>query len=645
MRLVFDIESDGLLHQLTKVHCIVVTDVDTEKVYRFRPSEIEECLRFIMQATDLIAHNGIKFDVPAIKKVYPWFDFKGVFHDTLVYTRLLWPNIGVSDAGRVLSYRKSNGASGLPPKLTGSHSLKAWGYRLGIHKGTFGETSDWQYFSEEMLSYCEQDVAVNLALWRRIEAKIKSGSVSQFAIEIEHKAAWVLAQQERNGFKFNTSKAVELYSILADRREKIKQELVDTFGTWYVSNGVVTPKKSINYKDPLKGDRVENAPYTRVTHVQFNPASRDHIAKVLIERGWQPTVFTDGGKPKIDEDILEKLDFPEAKLVSEFFMLNKRIGQLAEGNQGWLNCVTPEGFIHGSVNPNGAVTGRATHAFPNIAQVPSAKAAFGHECRDLFTVPAGWVLLGSDASGLELRCLGHFMAQWDNGNYIKVILEGDIHTENQKAAKLATRDEAKRFIYAFLYGAGDELIGQLVGYTEAEYLKWKAADAHVPIIAQLKKRGERYTRERICHILKGKQVKKQFLKGLPALKHLINWVKAEAKEKGYVTGLDGRQVFTRSAHSALNTLLQSAGALICKLWIIRVNELAQEAGLKHGWDGDYAYCAWVHDELQVACRTGEIAEKLGAICKAAIKDVGDTFKFNCPLDAEFATGTSWRYTH
>src|SRR5690606_27698447 len=250
--------------------------------------------------------------------------------------------------------------------------------------------------------------------------------------------------------------------------------------------------------------------------------------------------------------------------------LFRSISQLAEGDQAWLK-VERNGKIHGSVNPNGAVTGRATHAYPNVAQVPAVRkgkkdgetvilyggeGGYGWECRELFTVPDGWSLVGSDASGLELRCLAHFMARYDGGKYGKVLLEGDIRSENQKAAGLHTRDNAKTFIYAFLYGAGDAKIGKIVKKGPAD----------------------------------GKRLKAKFLAKTPALKRLIEAVRNAAK-RGYLIGLDGRQLHVRSAHAALNTLLQSAGALVCKKWLVMVEEELQARGLKHGWDGDYAFVA------------------------------------------------------
>jgi len=345
----------------------------------------------------------------------------------------------------------------------------------------------------------------------------------------------------------------------------------------------------------------------RKKHTPFNPGSRHHIYRVFKEKyDWKPQSFTPSGEPKIDEQILSTLKFPEAELLSEYFLLDKRIGQLAEGNQAWLRLVK-SGRIHGSVNTNGAVTGRCTHSHPNIAQVPACGKPSGAECRALFITRTGWKLVGADASGLELRCLAHYMAHWDKGEYVKVLLEGDVHTANQEAAGLPTRDNAKTFIYAFLYGAGDEKIGSIVGA------------------------GRKV----------GKALKDRFLKMLPALGYLVGTVK-QAAGKGYIKGLDGRMLRIRSSHAALNTLLQSAGAIIMKYALVEADRLLQKAGYQPGVD--YEFVGNIHDEFQCECRP-EIAEEVGNIFVEAIRNAGKFFDFKCPLDGDYKIGDSWRETH
>lgn len=412
-------------------------------------------------------------------------------------------------------------------------------------------------------------------------------------------------------------------------------------GIWV---GEGTKKKRKDKRETFAG-----APYTPVEHVTFNPASRPHLVKVLKDAGWEPVDFTDNGAPVVDDEVLEhvKVADPKAQaaieLVREYLMIQKRIGQLAEGDNAWMRLVAEDGCMHGSVNPNGAVTGRATHAFPNMAQVPSGTAPYGPECRDLFGAKyKGWVQVGIDASGLELRCLGHFGAPFDGGLYAETVLNGDIHWVNGIAAGIcpdeprdkhneyheARRAIAKTFIYAFLYGAGDAKVGGFVGggKKEGKELK-KSFLENTPAISKL--------REALEEQLLASQTWNAVLK-----KFDIKW------KRRWIRGLDGRKVHVRSPHSALNTLLQSAGALICKAWIVELERiLIEECGLVHGWDGDFAYLAWVHDEVQVAAKDMATAELIIEMGQKAMRNVQQLFNFRCQLDTEGKIGGTWRDCH
>jgi len=635
MRLVADLETDGLLNEVSKIHSLVAYDIDTDTLYSYHGKDIDKGIKLLEDADLVVFHNGIKYDYPVLKKLYPSFSLcKTKVHDTMVLTHLIWPTIKDTD------YKRAEVGS-LPKNLIGSYSLAAWGYRIGNYKGEYKQ--GWETWTPEMQAYCEQDVMVTVELYRRCLEK----NYSPEAIELEHGVAWVMAQQERNGFYFNQEAAINFYAELVKEREAIAKQLQEVFPPWKVEVPFV-PKSNNKTKGYIKGET-----FMKKKTMVFNPGSRPQVAERLMTiRGWKPKEFTEKGQPQVDETILSKLPYPEAQVLSRYFLIEKRLGQLADGNQAWLKHVR-EGKIHGSVNTNAAVTGRATHAYPNISQVPSCTAPYGPQCRALFTVPHGWRLVGADASGLELRCLAHFMAKYDEGKYGEVLLTGDVHWQNvismgltnedrDKHSKLHTalRDGAKTFIYGFLYGAGDEKVGRIVydivlslratGLPYEDIAKAFFGDKPNPGPKLLKQAG--------------KKLKNTFLEKTPALRHLKDKVAEIAEHKGYIVGLDGRRVHIRSPHAALNTLLQSAGALVCKKWLVMLEDGLQARGYKHGWDGDYCFCAWVHDEVQIACKA-ELADTIGKIAEECAVRVGEHFKFRCPLAGEYKVGNTWAETH
>jgi DNA polymerase-1 len=636
--IVFDTEANGFLETVDTFHCLWLLDLETGEELDFadqpgfRP--IAEGIDILARAKTLWAHNGIKYDYPLVRKFFPDWAPQGRLLDSLVMSRVIWPELAEIDAGR----RKKLGARFLlPPGLTGSHSLEAWGFRMGVFKDLY--EGGFEAWTPEMHAYCGQDIRATAALVRRILEKDVPDQVCQ----IEHDFAGVMAKQERHGFRFDEAGAQALYAELVKRRLEIAKELKAAFPPRWVSLGEGVHKRSqrrwvassvgstVRGPDRVRGYYEENTQgdtFTRIAWQEFNPSSRQMIAVRLKELGWEPLEFTPSGQPKIDETILEGLPYPQAKVLAEHFLVEKRIGQVAEGDQAWLRLVR-NGRIHGAVNPNGAVTGRCTHSRPNVAQVPTVMKPYGAQCRALFLASTAMLLVGADLSGLELRALAHFMARYDGGAYAKVILEGDIHWENSKALGLVAQDEvrdkenpkhkwardevAKRFIYAFLYGAGDVKLGSLIE----------------PL-------ADEATQKRV-----GKRLKAQFLRSLPALKRLIEDVKASAG-KGYIKGIDGRRLHIRSDHAALNTLLQSAGALICKVATIFADLELSTRGYVFGVD--YANVAHIHDELQLEAKEG-LADEVGQVVVAAMQRAGQHFNFRVPIDGEYKLGRNWADTH
>ena len=598
---VIDIETNAIadwthLTDLTEVHCICLYDSSDQKIHRYNNQSkypmlntLREGLEHASKCDVLVAHNGIGFDFQALKQ------FFGFTHpntlDTMIMARCIYPDVRNQD------FQREN----FDKKLIGSHSLKSWGTRIGKLKGDFGEDTDWKTWSQSMEDYCVQDVEVTKDLYYYLMRK----KPSEQMLDLEHRFANIIKQQELNGFPFDVEKAEKLICGLMLKHVELLEKLRDVFPPrtetlkshwWIAADGskYATKKEAIEFgnKDVVKGD-------LRTKEIPFNPNSRDQIAERLIESGWKPKAY-EGKRPAINEAVLKEIGTEQSERLLEYLTITKRLGQLADGNQAWLKAER-NGRIYGKVNTNGTVSGRCSHNNPNLAQVPATSAPYGAECRELFTVPEGKVLVGCDASGLELRCLAHYLHAWDSGAYGKKIVEDDIHTVNQKAAGLETRNQAKTFIYAWLYGAGDLKIGSIVGGNSKQ----------------------------------GKELKENFTKKLPAVKNLLDAVSKKVEATGILLGLDGRELPTRSPHSALNLLLQSAGAVVMKQALVEFVEIASKP---------YEMHANVHDEVQFSCLE-EHADILGDEFVQAIKLAGQTLNFKCPLDGEYHIGKTWKETH
>jgi len=463
------------------------------------------------------------------------------------------------------------------PNREGGHSLANWGSILGLPKIEFTDfDAGW---SEEMQTYCIRDVELLEKVYKRLLEEQKHYGFEEQSIELEHKVAIIVNKQERNGFQFDLPNAMVLLAGLKDKMGTIEASLQRIFPP------IVTARVSEKTGKSLK-DHIE----------VFNPGSRQQIAKRLQEKGWKPTKHTEKGSVIVDETTLAGVDIPEAKAIAEYLLIQKRVAQI----ESWIEHTTEDQRIHGKIITNGAVTGRMTHHSPNMAQVPSVGSEYGAECRSLFTVPKGYKLVGADASGLELRMLAHYMKDKD---YVSEVVSGDVHTKNQKAAGLETRAQAKTFIYALLYGAGASKIGKITGGGAKE----------------------------------GQKLIDSFLRNTPSLRTLREKVE-RLSQKGYVPGLDGRKLFIRSAHAALNTLLQGAGAIVMKKALVVLDESIRKEKL------DAKFVANVHDEGQR--EVPEIhAQRVGELAVDSIKKAGIMLNLRCPLDGEYKIGNNWAETH
>ena len=602
----FDIETTAVdnwatLEGMDKIHCISVLSEDDSKCVSFSGDSVKEGIAYLVQHDEVVGHNVIGFDIPAIKKLYPSIKFP-VVRDTLVMASAMFGDVRSTDLQKPQ----------FPRELIGRQSLKAWGVRLGALKGDFGDTTDWTTCTKEMIEYCEQDVAVTVTLYKYL----MSAQPSDTMLKIEHKFAELMKMQEVHGWKFDMDGCRELTKEIMQRRADLEKQLQEAFPPkdvptktpiWKTSDGQTWKTKKQAMEAGHKSADVKKDGF-KTKKVLFNPASRDQIAERLTEKyNWKPKLFTASGKPKIDETVLKGLNKPEADILFQYLLCIKRLGQVAEGQEAWLK-LADDGVMRGQVVTNGTVTGRCSHRHPNVAQVPAVGAEYGKECRALFGARTGYKLVGFDASGLELRCLGHYLTPYDKGAYAKEVIDGDIHTLNQKAAGLATRPEAKRFIYAYLYGCGDQLLGEMIGGGSKE----------------------------------GKELRTRFLSKLPALDRLIKDVKKVAEGQKYLKAIDGRRLHVRSSHSALNLLLQSCGAILMKTTSCYLYHNLTNLGWTHG--KEFAFVGNIHDEIQAEVIEGR-EEEYGKLAEQSIKQAGDYLKFRCRVDGEYKIGNNWAETH
>jgi DNA polymerase-1 len=570
MRIALDIETT-LDHQT--IHLVVTKNLDNgdTKVWK-NPSGLND---YLSKATRLIAHNGLSFDFFHLNRLWNTKIGLKKTYDTLVASRLLEPT-------------RENG-----------HSLESYGKQLGIQKIDYPAVWSWLMNRREeypgecydkpvenlLESYCVRDVEVLEKTYKFLTKELEAKQFSEESLELEHQVAAIIAQQERNGFKLDTIHATCLLTDLKTKMAGIYEQMQERWPPITLER--VSEKTGKRLKDEI---------------VTFNPGSRKQIGEKLQELGWKPKKFTETGQPIVDEVVLMDVDLPEAKTIAQYLLLQKRIAQV----ESWLEAMGSDGRVHGRVITNGAVTGRMTHSKPNMAQIPNAGSLYGPECRQCWTVEDGNVLVGCDASGLELRMLAHYMK---DENYVRTVTEGsskdgtDVHTVNQRAAGLATRDNAKTFIYAFLYGAGDAKIGSIVGGSARD----------------------------------GAVLKDKFLKQTPALARLLSTVSRYAA-KGWVPGLDGRKIWVRSEHAALNSLLQGAGAIVMKKALVLFNDKIK----LNKWP--VKMVANVHDEFQFEVPE-KLAEVAGQAAKQSIVEAGVFFKLRCPLDGEYKYGKNWRETH
>lgn len=671
----YDEEGDGLLNPgpnqgnvVTKLHCIgalfsrplpirgaQVNSISCADQPGYMP--IKEGLQYIATADIRVAHNGHDYDERVAKRFYPWWKPKGVLIDTLLLSRLRFPVISKQGPNTHLC----------PPGLRASHSLKAWGYRLGVHKGDFA--GPWDKWTPEMQSYMDQDIAVLKYLFMFLMSKDYRPTPTSSSIELDF--ANIIRRQEVWGFTFDRDKALELANDIQTRQAKLEAELVERYGEWWEPGDKETVKatrkvKMLGQPDrlhrrwsdktgkeliPYKGPPVilyeKGAAYTPVKRVLFSPGSRQHVIKMLKTRhGWKPKRFTEHGQAQVDDDVLRALPWPEAHQLADYYTLLKVGGYVSAGKKAWLVTAKQEKDAwrqHGRVNTIGTYTFRCSHSDPNLGQVPTRSPEFGPKCRSLFTcrppllLPSGeWLkfwLYGFDGSGLQLRLMAHYLARWDGGAFAEVVANQDPHVFTRDLIGRdimlgddhESRDKGKRINYALPFGAGAYRLGSIAQPDATDTIKREVGTVIVDRLAD---------RFGVLEDLKGS-------------------LATRVKERGRLIGLDGRIAFHSKPHTALATLLQMAESVVMRKALIILDGWLQKDGLRPGVgpDGiarpelaDYEFAANIHDEAQADVReqAGEVYEKHARLC---VKEAGLQLNVQCPLKSDVKKGLTWQQTH
>jgi hypothetical protein len=618
MRLVFDIEANGLLDEATKVWCIVAKPIDEyhEGILTFGPDEIEEGLMFLLKAEELIGHNIIGYDLPLLEKLHAWTPgIRTIITDTVVLSRL---------------YKSDRPLPNLCPGGTTPHSLAAWGYRLGRGKP---DHTDWTQYSPEMLHRCTEDVEINDLLHKELVAERDSHSWLDSTIT-EHGSATLMRRQQEWGVPLNVGRVERLFASTERTIQRIDEATVPLIpevplpqskqGTWpkkqFKKDGTPT-LHALRYYGVESHDTYRTDILTRTAPI--NLASDKQVKQYLLSIGWTPTEWNfkkgPNGKPIRDEwgdkirtspritiDSMDSVVWEAGhedigREIVRRLMVAHRRSML----KGWLRDVRPDGRIEARALAMGTPTGRMTHR--QVVNVPGKTKPMGLALRSCYGTVPGKTRVGIDLRSCQVFMLCHYMP--DEG-YREAARTSDPHVYVQEMGKLATRDLGKKLHYSVLFGAGKEKLSSDLGMSRTE--------------AAL--------------------VIKAFFKGIPELPKLLAKLEAEWKRNGgWIEGLDGRKVWVRAKHMLLNYLLQSGEAIVMKNF---QNHLMNEVHYLQGWveSDPVELVTTMHDEAQFLV-SPEKVDEFKQMAQHSIEFVNEKFDLQFPQAIDIKLGETWAQCH
>lgn len=592
---ILDLETDGLRDECTRIFVVCVEHATSSERLSFRTKE--DFLSWLDREYILVGHNLVAFDVPVLNRL--WGAGIGISRcvDTFVLSMLYSPN------------------------FEGGHSLEAWGQRLKFPKL---EYKDFTQYSDEMLEYCENDVALTKKLFLRLTKRMRDVGFTELGAEIET-LSWHIIQnkQRRHGFPFDYKRALELYTTLRAREEALKNEIHQQWPP------ILSPIKTLSRANKKDGSSsadylrcVEQFPkiethsdgsFTVFDYVEFNLGSPPQRIAKLLEAGWAPTAYTKAGNPKVDEESL--IRFAEtsgnegARTLAKWIVTNSRANMI----NTWLNAYNEKtGAIHGSLWLAGSL--RYRHDNPNSANIPAVRVdddgprrgengSWTYESRDLWTCgdPDVYELVGVDAKGIQLRILAHYL---NDEEFNKAILSADPHTYNQNAWGLDTRAKAKTILYAIVMGAGDGRV---------------SSEANISL-------------------KEAKATKKQLFDRVPGFPKLIGRLQNEWKRTGRIKLCDGTPVLVPKDYRVIPFLLQGDESKIMKMASILLDKEIRRNKLE-------AYkVADVHDEWQFVVRKEHVA-KFEELALGVFPAVARIFNYTIELAGDAKVGKTWAETH
>jgi len=602
-----DIETNGLLYEATKLHCICWRWEGEEKV-KSAVDNFEEAIQELNTADYIVGHNFCGYDFPLLEKL--GYILTPPIRDTLIMARLT------------------------DPDRPEGHSLESYAGN-GIEKV---QNEDWSVLTENMLHRCKEDVRLTQRLYHRLQKRLDEWENPHDALAIEQEIAYYHARQVLNGVKLDVDKARELYRKISREIEELTATLVERIG--YKGKPVDKPmgKEWRPFKKDgtlsvatLKyyGDQEVWGPSCRIRFETINMNSFVQVKEYLLSIGWEPDEWTykkdklsgrvlyrDGepvkSSPKITESSMEKLDSELGKQLARLFILKHRVKVIyTEKKDGNLGGLIPNLRADNRVPADGHPLGTNTRRYRHrvVVNVPKAKEdiIYGYELRDLFTHEDGMILLGTDADSLEARVAGHFTAEYDGGEFAQKLLEADIHQELADALGI-TRQHAKTVYYGISYGAQPKKIAETLG---------------VPLY-------------------RGQEIFDVFWETNWALAKVRDAVVSEWKTKGHILSIDGGRLYPRSEHSVMNTKFQSTGSIIVKYATILMNRRLKEEKI----NGLVRQVIHYHDEYTLELlNNNTIKMKAKAIAEEAWKNAGKHFNMNVEITGEAVFGHSWAQIH